>query len=213
MSETFCILNEFFSPFHHIAHTGLVKKKIDDYQPIIEERRTTLLRNVWQKATEKPVSLTHVIEHYTMTTILTIAFGGLCSFEAGDTRLHEAFQLTERIAALLGPGEQIREFFPILQYILPSKRANFIDARAKMVSFYGGLLEEYKKIMGSPADTQDCFFKKVLAKGELTDLQVISFGSLFVGAGIFYRAMKGVCGSIVDIYLKARKQRLRRSSG
>ncbi|ORZ03472.1 cytochrome P450 [Syncephalastrum racemosum] len=166
-----------------VAHTGLVKKKIDDYQPIIEDRRTTLLRNVLEKTSGKPISLTHLIEHYTMTTILTIAFGAMCSFEAGDTKLHEAFQLTERIAALLGPGEQLREFFPILKYILPNKRATFIDARAKMVSFYGGLLEEYKKIMGTPADTQDCFFKNVLAKGDLTDLQVISFGSLFVGAG------------------------------
>ncbi|KAI8146445.1 cytochrome P450 [Fennellomyces sp. T-0311] len=165
-----------------IAHTNLVKKKIDLYQPILDERRTTLLRNIWEASQEnakRPITLTMYIEHFTMTSILAIAFGGIGSFKPGDPKLHQAFALTERIAALLGPSEQIREFFPILQKILPSSRAEFVDVRKKMVEFYGGLLETLK----TQTAVEDCFVSEVLANGSLTDLQIISFASLFIGAG------------------------------
>ncbi|KAG2217591.1 hypothetical protein INT45_012447 [Circinella minor] len=164
-----------------IAHTNLIKKKIDLYQPIIDERRTTLLQNILDASQRNNniLSPTMYIEHFTMTSILAIAFGSMAYFKPGDPQLHEAFALTERTAALLGPSEQIREFFPILQKILPSSRAEFVDVRKKMVGFYGGLLERFKK----EKVTDNCFVSEILANGSLTDLQIVSFASLFIGAG------------------------------
>ena len=159
----------------------MIKKKIDLYQPIIDERRTTLLKNISNASQNSSniLTLTMYIEHFTMTSILAIAFGSMAYFKPGDPQLHEAFALTERIAALLGPSEQIRDFFPILQKILPSSRAEFVDVRKTMVNFYGGLLERFKK----EQITDDCFVNEILANGSLTDLQIISFASLFIGAG------------------------------
>ncbi|KAI9495683.1 cytochrome P450 [Zychaea mexicana] len=114
-----------------------------------------------------------------MTSILAMAFGSMAYFKPGDPQLHQAFALTERIAALLGPAEQIREFFPILNKILPSSRAEFVDVRKTMVAFYGGLLKRFKE----QSVNEDCFVSEILDKGSLTDLQIISFASLFIGAG------------------------------
>ncbi|KAI8098767.1 cytochrome P450, partial [Halteromyces radiatus] len=168
-----------------IAHGGLVKRKINDYQSIFNERRTALLSNIWRNSQQNNcIFLTNFIEHYTMTSILTIAFGNICNFEAGDTRLHEAFALTERAAASFGTREQLTEFFPILKYVLPSRKSEYKDVRKKMNGFYGGLLDEFKaKWENDQHATEECFIKDILSGGELTDLQMMNFITVFVGAG------------------------------
>ncbi|KAI8344468.1 cytochrome P450 [Chlamydoabsidia padenii] len=169
-----------------IAHGGLVKKKINEYQPIFDERRNTLLANLWQEQLDKETgfSLTQFIEHYTMTSILAIAFGDMCNFEPGDPRLHQAFALTERSAAIFGLWEQLAEFFPVLKTILPSRKQENLDIRNKMVDFYGGLLADFKQNLVHDRDmVGECFMKEIMAKGELTDLQMMNFITVFVGAG------------------------------
>lgn len=182
-------------PLLSLAHSGLVKKKINEYQPIFDERRNTLVINLWQERIQHQtkdggLSLTRFIEHYTMTSILAIAFGNMCSFEPGDTRLHQAFALTERAASIFGPTEQLAEFFPVIKMILPSRKKEHLDIRSKMVDFYGGLLAEFRRnlekdINGNLVD--ECFMKDIMGGGELTDLQMMNFITVFVGAG------KGIC--------------------
>lgn len=171
----------------HLAHVGLVKRKIDSYQPIIDRRRDAFLLNIWKAARDNdgPISLDTFTQHYAMTTILTIAFGNLCSFKPGDPELHEVFSLTEKTAELLSPDEQLREFFPILRLLLPKSRPKFLAVKEKIVGFYGRLLEKFKE---SPPE-EDCFFKQVLEKKELTDFQIISFAAVLVGTGKWKRAI------------------------
>ncbi|KAI9026593.1 cytochrome P450 [Phycomyces nitens] len=170
---------------HLLAHSGLVLKKIDLYQPILNTRRKVLLKNLSSSIDgSKAISLTKYIEHFAMTNILTIAFADLCSFEPGDPKLHEVFSITERSATLLGPSEQLVEFFPILKYILPSQIKKFQDVRQEILDFYGDLLREFKmKLKENPDNVKDCFMKEILAMNVLTDIQCMYFIALFVGAG------------------------------
>lgn len=166
----------------YIAHTGLVKSKIDAYQPILDERRTVLLSHLYQLThtnLKEGVSLSHLLEHYTMTSILAIAYGDMCSFEPGDPVLHKAFAITERAANTMGPSDQIREFFPILKTLWPVKRDKYFKVRQDFGDFYGGLLEQFK----SQYSDQDCFVKDIMALDQLTDLQIRNFIGIFVGAG------------------------------
>lgn len=64
----------------------------------------------------------------------------------------------ERTAAPLGPGEQSREFFPILKKILPSTRSEFVNVRETMLSFYGELLSKAKQEVQSG---QECFLSEI----------------------------------------------------
>ncbi|CAO3623105.1 unnamed protein product [Cunninghamella echinulata] len=175
-----------------IAHSGLTKKRINDYQPILDNRRSTLIKNIYQannksqKKDEKErcISLTQFIEHYTMTSILAIVFGNMCQFQPGDPKLHQAFTLTERIASIFGPLEQMAEFFPFLQ-LFWNQKTKYIQAREEIMDFYGGLLEEFKQRLEEEAHNNigNCFMKDILQGGELTDLQMVNFVALFVGAG------------------------------
>ncbi|GAA5811855.1 hypothetical protein MFLAVUS_005301 [Mucor flavus] len=165
-----------------IAHTGLVKSKIDIYQPILDERRTILLSHLYQLThtnLKEGVSLSHLLEHYTMTSILAIAYGDMCSFEPGDPVLRKAFAITERAANTMGPSDQIREFFPILKTLWPVKREKYLKVRQDFGDFYGGLLDQFK----SQYSDQDCFVKDIVALDQLTDLQIRNFIGIFVGAG------------------------------
>jgi cytochrome P450 len=166
-----------------IAHSGLVKNKIDIYQPILDDRRTILLSHLYKLSQENPkngVSLSHFLEHYTMTSILAIAYGDMCNFEPGDPVLHKAFALTERAANTMGPADQIREFFPILKFFWPIQRDKYFKVRDEFGEFYGGLLMQFK---GQEQQQQECFVKDIIQLNELTDLQLRNFIGIFVGAG------------------------------
>ncbi|OBZ85364.1 hypothetical protein A0J61_06581 [Choanephora cucurbitarum] len=170
-----------------VAHGGLVRSKIDSYQPILDDRRITFLSHLYKLSqtdanATKGVDLAHTIEHYTMTTILTIAYGDMCSFEPGDPDLHSAFNITEQAAKAMSPSDQIKEFFPILKTIWPVERKRFADIRHGMEAFYGKLQKEFKEKM-EKGQVQDCFVKTIIESGELTDLQLQHFVGLFVGAG------------------------------
>lgn len=170
-----------------LAHSGLVKNKIDIYQPILDDRRTILLSHLYklsqqENSQEGGVSISPFIEHYTMTSILAIAYGDMCSFEPGDPVLHKAFALTERAANTMSPADQLREFFPILKTLVPVKREKYVKLRVDTDAFYGGLLNQFKSL-GKEEQQQDCFVKDVMALGELTDLQLKNFIGIFVGAG------------------------------
>jgi cytochrome P450 len=168
-----------------VAHGGLVKNKIDMYQPILDDRRTILLSHLYKLSQEKEnvkhgVSLSHFIEHYTMTSILAIAYGDMCSFQPGDPILHKAFAITERAANTMSPADQVREFFPIIKKVWPVKRDKYLKVRDDFGEFYGGLLDQYKS---NTNNEQDCFVKDIISLGELTDLQLRNFIGIFVGAG------------------------------
>ncbi|KAI7900878.1 cytochrome P450 [Cokeromyces recurvatus] len=167
-----------------IAHTGLVKAKINEYQPILNERTQTFASYLLDltnsiENNKQGVELTHLIQHYTMTSILAIAFGDMCSFEPGDPVLHEAFMITDRSANSMSPSEQLREFYPILKTIWPIKKAKYIAVRRDIDAFYGKLLKQFKE----EKRKQDCYVKDVLSLGELTDQQITNFIAIFIGAG------------------------------
>ncbi|KAG2211120.1 hypothetical protein INT46_004496 [Mucor plumbeus] len=173
-----------------IAHGGLVKNKINEYQPILDDRRTVLLSHLYNLSNEKSnllgqgVHLSKLIEHYTMTSILAIAFGDMCNFQPGDPILHKAFAITEKAASTMSPSDQIREFFPILKTIWPVKRAKYLRIRQDFNEFYGTLLEQFKSKMKEDSDNvPDCFVKEIMKLNELTDLQIMNFVGIFVGAG------------------------------
>ncbi|KAL7324075.1 hypothetical protein PS15p_210644 [Mucor circinelloides] len=173
-----------------IAHGGLIKNKIDEYQPILDDRRTVLLSHLYNLSNDKSnlsgqgVRLSNLIEHYTMTSILAIAFGDMCNYQPGDPVLHKAFTITERAASTISPSDQIREFFPILKTIWPVKRAKYIQVRNELIEFYGNLLEQSKaKMEKNSDDVPDCFVKEIMKLNELTDLQIMNFVGIFVGAG------------------------------
>lgn len=166
------------------AHSGLIKNKVDLYQPILNERRTALLSYIYKlseekKEKDKGIDISYFIEHYTMTSILTIAFGDICSFEPEDPTLHKAFNLTERASKALSPGDQVREFFPILQMLWPAEKTRYFQLRDDIVQFYETLLNQFR----AQKSTQDCFVKEIMKENELNDLQIIYFVALFVGAG------------------------------
>ncbi|KAI8643033.1 cytochrome P450 [Parasitella parasitica] len=173
-----------------IAHGGLIKNKVDEYQPILDDRRTVFLSHLFNLSKEKTnnsaqgVQLSELVEHYTMTSILAIAFGDMCNFQPGDPALHKAFALTERAANTMSPDEQMREFFPILKTLWPVKRAKYIQVRDDVNEFYGGLLDEFRAKMAENSDNvPDCFVREVMKLNELTDLQIKNFVAIFVGAG------------------------------
>lgn len=173
-----------------LAHGGLIKNKIDEYQPILDDRRIVLLSHLYNLSNDKSnlsgqgVRLSNLIEHYTMTSILAIAFGDMCNYQPGDPVLHKAFTITERAASTISPSDQIREFFPILKTIWPVKRAKYIQARNELIEFYGNLLEQFKaKMEKNSDDVPDCFVKEIMKLNELTDLQIMNFVGIFVGAG------------------------------
>ncbi|KAI9485419.1 MAG: cytochrome P450 [Benjaminiella poitrasii] len=166
-----------------IAHIGLIKPKIDEYQSILDERIHTFLTYLLELSkdsnNDKGVQLSHLIEHYTMTSILAIVFGDMCSFEPGDPVLHEAFALTDRSANSMSPSEQLREFFPVLKTIWPVKRAKYAELRNDIDAFYGKLLKQFKE----QGCEQNCYMRDVLALGELTEQQITNFITIFIGAG------------------------------
>lgn len=176
--------NNFFS-----AHGGLVKSKIDIYQPILNDRRSVLLSHLYELSQEKHnvtqgSNLSRFIEHYTMTSILAIAYGDMCNFQPGDASLHKAFTLTERAANTMGPSDQIREFYPIIKTLWPLKKEKYLKVRYDSLEFYGGLFNQFKaKMMQGKDQVQDCFVKDIMEQNELTDLQITNFISIFVGAG------------------------------
>ncbi|KAI8985426.1 cytochrome P450 [Pilobolus umbonatus] len=168
-----------------IAHSGLTKHKIDSYQPILDDRRTVLLKYLWDLSQSKGgVSLQPYFEHYTMTTILSIMFGNMCNFTAEDPVLHEAFQITERASRTIGPSDQIKEFFPIMKWILPTNKEVYKKISDDNASFYGGLYNEYKLRWEKNKDELgNCFMTDIMNSGQLTELEIANFVAIFVGAG------------------------------
>ncbi|KAI9260234.1 cytochrome P450, partial [Sporodiniella umbellata] len=165
-----------------IAHSGLTKKKIVTYQPILDERRKNFIRNIYDLSIEndkKAVDISQLIEHYTMTSILAICFGDMCSFEPGDPILHKAFSLTNLASKALSPCDQVKEFFPFLQKLWSIDRSKYIDIGQQIVSFYQDLLRQFKAL----ENKQACFLKEIIEKNTLTELQIAYFIALFVGAG------------------------------
>ncbi|KAF7723123.1 hypothetical protein EC973_002353 [Apophysomyces ossiformis] len=167
--------------FMHGAHAGLVKKKIDNYAPILDERRRALVAGMFKASDNvsgKAIELRKLIEHYTMTLILTIAFGNICSFEPGDPQLHEVFEVTEQAASIFGPEQQLCEFFPILTPLF-NKREAFLEMKRRHVNFYNQLYDQFCR----QSDPEECFVKDVAEKKELTDMQITDLIAVFVGAG------------------------------
>ncbi|KAI8060773.1 cytochrome P450 [Gongronella butleri] len=168
-----------------VAHSGLTKKKIGEYQPIMDQGRTTLVHNVLAaKAAAEPgaaLELTPILEHYTMTSILTIVFGDLCRFQPGDPRLHEGFALTENISNVFGPVQQAAEFFPWIKFLIPSNKERNARIRAQLVAFYGGIIKEFRQMLEN-GQAQDCFIKPLMEHGELSDVQLMDFIAVFTTA-------------------------------
>lgn len=154
---------------------------MDNYEPIVAERCRSLLSNIYEvsaRAEGEPISVKQIIEHYTMTTILTITFGNICSFNPGDPKLHEVFEVTQQAAAIFGPDQQLCEFFPILRPLL-NNRKWFLEIQRRHSNFYRDLYAEFNR----QTDPEDCFVKDIAAKKELTDMQITDLIAVFVGAG------------------------------
>ncbi|KAI8886599.1 cytochrome P450, partial [Backusella circina FSU 941] len=167
-----------------VAHKGLIKSKINSYQDILSERRDHLLSQFHEVSkTNKIQDLSHIFEHYTMTTILYIAYGNMFSFKIGDPVLHEAFFITERAANSISPVDQIRDFFPILKSFWPVDRSKYIGLRDEINAFYGKLLKQFKQALEDGC-APDCFVKEVIESNpELTEVQINHLVAIFIGAG------------------------------
>lgn len=167
------------------AHSGLTKKKIDDYQPTFEQGTRTLLQTLWKdlaKAPEVGVSLCRYLEDYALLSVLKVAYGDAITFKPGDKELQPIFDLTAAAATFLGPKEQLLEFFPVLKWIFPQATPLAKYIHNKFHSFYGPLFQSLEgKIEHDPENVSDCFFKEVA--NQLTLPQKIGFSAVFVGAG------------------------------
>lgn len=125
-----------------------------------------------------------MIEHYSMTNILAILYGSMCSFEPGHPQLHTIFELTDKLAQSLSPADQLREFFPILQTVWPVKREKYLNLRADFLEFHSQLLGQFKEQYNKdPNSVDDCFVKEVMQSGVLNDIEIMYFVGVFVGAG------------------------------
>ncbi|KAJ2963425.1 hypothetical protein NQZ79_g1555 [Umbelopsis isabellina] len=168
---------------HSQAHSGLTKKKINDYQPLFDKETQTLLQTMNTEVTESKsglgVPICRLIEDYSMLVVLKIAFGDIMTMKPGDKELQKVFELTAGAASFLGPKEQLLEFFPFLKRFLPTQHSFAVLARDKLFSFYGSLFEKLDK--ESSTRSSDCFFKAVI--GQLTHVQRVGFAGVFVGAG------------------------------
>lgn len=108
----------------------------------------------------------------------------MCSFELGDPVVHQVFGLTERVAQAISPADQLREFFPLLKRLWPVKRDKYFKLRDEFYRFYSQLLAQFKSKFQEDKDTlEDCFVKEILISESLTDLQIMYFIGVFVGAG------------------------------
>lgn len=174
---------------NNIAHNGLIKTKVNEYEPLLDKRRTALLAHLYNLSQNpenktEGVFVSKVIEHYSMTNVLSILYGSMCSFEPGDPQLHHVFELTDKFAQSLTPADQLREFFPILKTIWPVKREKYLNLRDEFLGFHGQLLGQFKeKYNQDPSAVDDCFVKEVLESGVLNDLEIMYFVGVFVGAG------------------------------
>jgi hypothetical protein len=167
------------------AHSGLTKKKIDDYQSTFELGARTLLQTLWKdlaKAPEAGISLCRYLEDYSLLSVLKVAYGDAINLKPGDEELQAVFELTAAAATFLGPKEQLLDFFPILKWILPQNAPLVKYIRNKLYSFYGPLFQSLvEKIENNPENVSDCFFKEVA--DQLTLPQRVGFSAVFVGAG------------------------------
>jgi cytochrome P450 len=174
------------------AHSGLTKKKINDYQPIFEQAARTLLKALAQaseQGSKSNIPVCRFMEDYAMLTVLRVAFGDILTMKPGDEELQKVFELTAGAASFLGPKEQLLEFFPILKWIIPQQPAFVKHWRNMIYSFYGPLFRKLdEQLEKGPDDSNDCFFKEVA--GKLTDAQRIGFAAVFVGAGKNFRCMQ-----------------------
>lgn len=168
-----------------VAHSGLTKKKINDYQPIFEQATRTLLKCLDDSAAKSPgtgIPVCRFVEDYAMLTVLRVAFGDALTMKPGDEDLQQVFELTAGAASFLGPKQQLLEFFPVLKWIIPQSPAFVKHFRNKIHSFYGPLFDKVDlQLAQENDDRSDCFFKEVA--GQLTQTQRIGFAAVFVGAG------------------------------
>jgi hypothetical protein len=167
------------------AHSGLTKKKIDDYQPTFEQGARTLLQTLWKdvaKAPEAGISLCRYLEDYALLSVLKVAYGDAITLKPGDKELQPVFELTAAAATFLGPKEQLLEFFPVLKRVFPQDAPLVKYIRNKLYSFYGPLFQSLEdKIEHDHENVSDCFFKEIA--DQLTLPQRIGFSAVFVGAG------------------------------
>lgn len=185
ITKSYILTFSCFYILHYVAHNGLIKNQINVYQPILDERRTIFLSQLCNHVSEeKGVDPTYLLEHYTMCSILNIAFGDICTFKPGDPAFREAFKLTERTAETLSPSDQLREFFPILKKFCPVKRNKYLLVRRDLLDFYGNILRQFKAALEKDSSkVPDCFVKEILRQNELTDPQILHFISIFISGG------------------------------
>ncbi|KAI8577707.1 hypothetical protein K450DRAFT_200912 [Umbelopsis ramanniana AG] len=168
-----------------IAHSGLTKKKIDDYQSTFEQGARTLSQTLWKDLAEDPdveISLCRYLEDYALLSVLKVAYGDAIYLKPGDKELQPVFELTAAAATFLGPKEQLLEFFPILKRIFSQDVPLVKYIHSKLHSFYGPLFQSLvEKMKNDPENVSDCFFKEVA--DQLTLTQGIGFSAVFVGAG------------------------------
>ncbi|KAI9010806.1 cytochrome P450 [Phycomyces nitens] len=170
-----------------LTHGSLLKRKIDSYQHILDDRRLDFLKNLEAACKDgQEFCMNTQIEHLAMTTVLSIVYGGeLCYYDTNNPDLHAIYAQTAESTAVLQPSEQIREFLPIFSYIIPSRTKQYQGLVKRTDTFHGNLLRQFKEKMAkNPDDVEDCFMKDLITENdEITDLRLSDLAMVFVAAG------------------------------
>lgn len=124
-------------------------------------------------------------EFYTVSVLFAVVFGA--NIKLNDERIKRSNEVMQEATRLIGPKEQLMEFFPIFKN-LPNKTTQLAMAiREKTETFW---VEQYSTLKKRVEEGKavDCILKEVIAtqsKEHLTDLQQVHIGSILNSAGVW----------------------------
>ncbi|OZJ02657.1 hypothetical protein BZG36_04414 [Bifiguratus adelaidae] len=190
--------------FRRVATLALTKAKVNEYQAIIDlqsKRFLKLLHDAHQRST-KGIELKEYFTFYTLSTIVSIAFGKQIT-NIDDPELQEQQFIMDRFMQIAGVGSQILEFFPFLKYTpFNQDIGSAYEFRAHVEASWCRLVNETRLHLVT-GQWHPSFMSNLLQSPEaegLSDLDLAYLGGLIVGAGFESTAlsMEWLCAVLVN---------------
>ncbi|RUS21156.1 cytochrome P450 [Endogone sp. FLAS-F59071] len=182
----FMTYNDQWRQIRRITHSSLTKAKINDYQPIIDARTNFMIKSLYeasQASANNVIAPVEFFDFYAVSTMFAVIFGA--NIKLNDERIKRSNEVTQEATRLIGPGEQLMEFFPMFKS-LPNTTMELVMAiREKTEAFWDEQYSTLKKRV-EEGKAVDCILKEVIAtqsKEHLTDLQQVHIGSTLNSAG------------------------------